>query len=172
MLLVLSFTDIALCHFRNPHKYGMLNFSMAVSGSAAVTYLLDTHRAYALHKVLALSNLGKNMPSSMRRHSSRRHGLQPWRQGLGAHTRRVLGLLLARKSADVRGGEAGGRICECACSNCVAALVIRNARAHNLIKQIARHPQLFERYLGSINQQANQREYGSTASNCYTNPSS
>lgn len=38
----------------------MLNFSMVVSGSAAVTYLLDTHRANALH-VLALSNFGKNM---------------------------------------------------------------------------------------------------------------
>ena len=38
----------------------MLNFSMVVSGSAAVTYLLDTHRANALH-ILALSNFGKNM---------------------------------------------------------------------------------------------------------------
>ena len=38
----------------------MLNFSMVVSGSAAVTYLLDTHRANALH-VFALSNFGKNM---------------------------------------------------------------------------------------------------------------
>lgn len=33
---------------------------MVVSGSAAVTYLLDTHRENALH-VLALSNFGKNM---------------------------------------------------------------------------------------------------------------
>ena len=33
---------------------------MVVSGSAAVTYLLDTHRANALH-ILALSNFGKNM---------------------------------------------------------------------------------------------------------------
>ena len=38
----------------------MLNFSMVVSGSAAVTYLLDTHRANALH-IFALSNFGKNM---------------------------------------------------------------------------------------------------------------
>ncbi|KAH9923125.1 MFS general substrate transporter [Epithele typhae] len=38
----------------------MLNFSMVVSGSASVTYLLDTHRANALH-VFALSNFGKNM---------------------------------------------------------------------------------------------------------------
>ncbi|KAI0652733.1 MFS general substrate transporter [Trametes meyenii] len=38
----------------------MLNFSMVVSGSAAVTYLLDTHGANALH-ILALSNFGKNM---------------------------------------------------------------------------------------------------------------
>jgi len=38
----------------------MANFSMVVSGSAAVTYLLDSHRENALH-VLALSNFGKNM---------------------------------------------------------------------------------------------------------------
>ncbi|KAI0779033.1 MFS general substrate transporter [Trametes elegans] len=38
----------------------MLNFSMVVSGAAAVTYLLDTHGPNALH-VLALSNFGKNM---------------------------------------------------------------------------------------------------------------
>ena len=38
----------------------MLNFSMVVSGSASVTYLLDTHRANALH-IFALSNFGKNM---------------------------------------------------------------------------------------------------------------
>lgn len=38
----------------------MANFSMVVSGSAAVTYLLDTHRENALH-ILALSNFGKNM---------------------------------------------------------------------------------------------------------------
>ncbi|CDO77295.1 hypothetical protein BN946_scf184753.g45 [Trametes cinnabarina] len=38
----------------------MLNFSMVVSGSAAVTYLLDTHGENALH-ILALSNFGKNM---------------------------------------------------------------------------------------------------------------
>ncbi|TFK80890.1 MFS general substrate transporter [Polyporus arcularius HHB13444] len=38
----------------------MVNFSMVVSGSAAVTYLLDTHRANALH-IFALSNFGKNM---------------------------------------------------------------------------------------------------------------
>ncbi|KAL1950905.1 hypothetical protein VTO73DRAFT_54 [Trametes versicolor] len=38
----------------------MLNFSMVVSGSAAVTYLLDTHGPNALH-ILALSNFGKNM---------------------------------------------------------------------------------------------------------------
>ncbi|RPD73202.1 hypothetical protein L226DRAFT_114372 [Lentinus tigrinus ALCF2SS1-7] len=36
----------------------MLNISMVVSGSAAVTYLLDTHRANALH-LFALSNFGK-----------------------------------------------------------------------------------------------------------------
>jgi len=38
----------------------MANFSMVVSGSAAVTYLLDTHGPNALH-VLALSNFFKNM---------------------------------------------------------------------------------------------------------------
>ncbi|KAI0352232.1 MFS general substrate transporter [Trametes cingulata] len=38
----------------------MLNFSMVVSGSAAVAYLLDTHGPNALH-ILALSNFGKNM---------------------------------------------------------------------------------------------------------------
>jgi len=38
----------------------MANFSMVVSGSAAVTYLLDTHGENALH-ILALSNFGKNM---------------------------------------------------------------------------------------------------------------
>ncbi|KAF9469578.1 MFS general substrate transporter [Collybia nuda] len=36
------------------------NFSMVVSGAAAVTYLLDTHGADALH-VLALSNFSKNI---------------------------------------------------------------------------------------------------------------
>ena len=38
----------------------MANFSIVVSGSAAVTYLLDTHKENALH-ILALSNFGKNM---------------------------------------------------------------------------------------------------------------
>ncbi|KAI0706244.1 MFS general substrate transporter [Cerioporus squamosus] len=38
----------------------MLNFSMVVSGSAAVTYLLDTHRENALH-ILAITNFAKNM---------------------------------------------------------------------------------------------------------------
>ncbi|EMD31134.1 hypothetical protein CERSUDRAFT_100685 [Gelatoporia subvermispora B] len=38
----------------------MQNFSMVVSGSAAITYLLDTHRQNALH-ILALTNFGKNM---------------------------------------------------------------------------------------------------------------
>ena len=38
----------------------MLNFSMVVSGSAAVTYLLDTHRANALH-ILSITNFAKNM---------------------------------------------------------------------------------------------------------------
>lgn len=38
----------------------MANFAIVVSGSAAVTYLLDTHGPNALH-VLALSNFGKNM---------------------------------------------------------------------------------------------------------------
>ncbi len=38
----------------------MLNFSMVVSGSAAVTYLLDTHRENALH-ILAVTNFAKNM---------------------------------------------------------------------------------------------------------------
>ena len=33
---------------------------MVVSGSAAVTYLLDTHRADALH-ILAVTNFAKNM---------------------------------------------------------------------------------------------------------------
>ncbi|RDB19503.1 Protein HOL1 [Hypsizygus marmoreus] len=38
----------------------MANFSMVVSGAAAVTYLLDTHGPDALH-VLALSNFSKNI---------------------------------------------------------------------------------------------------------------
>ena len=38
----------------------MMNFSMVVSGSAAITYLLDTHRENALH-VLAVTNFAKNM---------------------------------------------------------------------------------------------------------------
>ena len=38
----------------------MLNFSMVVSGSASVTYLLDTHRENALH-ILAVTNFAKNM---------------------------------------------------------------------------------------------------------------
>jgi hypothetical protein len=38
----------------------MANFSMVVSGAAAVTYLLDTHGPDALH-VLALTNFSKNM---------------------------------------------------------------------------------------------------------------
>ena len=38
----------------------MMNFSMVVSGSAAITYLLDTHRENALH-VLAFTNFAKNM---------------------------------------------------------------------------------------------------------------
>ncbi|RDX44305.1 MFS general substrate transporter [Lentinus brumalis] len=38
----------------------MFNFSMVVSGSAAVTYLLDTHRENALH-ILAVTNFAKNM---------------------------------------------------------------------------------------------------------------
>lgn len=38
----------------------MANFSMVVSGSAAVTYLLDTHGPNALH-CLAISNFLKNM---------------------------------------------------------------------------------------------------------------
>ncbi|KAF8963907.1 MFS general substrate transporter [Flammula alnicola] len=38
----------------------MTNFSMVVSGAAAVTYLLDTHRENALH-ILAMSNFAKNM---------------------------------------------------------------------------------------------------------------
>ena len=42
------------CTFR------MLNFSMVVSGSTAVVYLLDTHGPNALH-ILALSNFSKNM---------------------------------------------------------------------------------------------------------------
>lgn len=38
----------------------MANFSMVVSGAAAVTYLLDTHGPNALH-CLAISNFLKNM---------------------------------------------------------------------------------------------------------------
>ena len=38
----------------------MVNFSMVISGSAAITYLLDTHGGNALH-VLALTNFLKNM---------------------------------------------------------------------------------------------------------------
>ena len=38
----------------------MLNFSMIISGSAAVTYLLDTHGPNGLH-CLTLSNFSKNM---------------------------------------------------------------------------------------------------------------
>ncbi len=38
----------------------MINFSMVVSASAAVTYLLDTHGSNAVH-CLAISNFAKNM---------------------------------------------------------------------------------------------------------------
>lgn len=38
----------------------MANFSMVVSGSAAVTYLLDTHGSNALH-CFAISNFLKNL---------------------------------------------------------------------------------------------------------------
>lgn len=38
----------------------LLNFSMVVSGSAAITYVIDTHGYNALH-CLALSNFTKNM---------------------------------------------------------------------------------------------------------------
>ena len=38
----------------------MQNFSMVVSGAAAITYLLDTHRHNALH-ILAITNFLKNM---------------------------------------------------------------------------------------------------------------
>lgn len=38
----------------------MVNFTMVMSGAAAVTYLLDTHGPNTLH-VLALSNFFKNM---------------------------------------------------------------------------------------------------------------
>jgi len=38
----------------------MVNFSMVVSGSAAVTYLLDTHKENALN-ILAVTNFIKNM---------------------------------------------------------------------------------------------------------------
>jgi len=38
----------------------MINFSMVVSGAAAITYLLDTHGGDTLH-VFALTNFMKNM---------------------------------------------------------------------------------------------------------------
>lgn len=38
----------------------MANFSMVMSGSASITYLLDTHGPHALH-VLAVVNFTKNM---------------------------------------------------------------------------------------------------------------
>lgn len=44
--------------FAKPDR--IINFSMVVSGAAAVTYLLDTHGPDALH-VLALSNFMKNI---------------------------------------------------------------------------------------------------------------
>jgi hypothetical protein len=38
----------------------MINFSLVISGAAAITYLLDTHGGNALH-VFALTNFMKNM---------------------------------------------------------------------------------------------------------------
>jgi len=40
--------------------FAMVNFSLVISGAAAITYLLDTHGENALH-VLALINFIKNM---------------------------------------------------------------------------------------------------------------
>lgn len=51
---ILPISDYFLVIFR------IANFSMVVSGAAAVTYLLDTHGPDALH-VLALSNFSKNI---------------------------------------------------------------------------------------------------------------
>ncbi|KAI0801478.1 MFS general substrate transporter [Fomes fomentarius] len=96
----------------------MLNFSMVVSGSAAVTYLLDTHRANALH-ILALSNFGKNMV-------------------LYASTFFANGMVLSRGvkvSLLILGG------CQAFCWLASVPMYIYGKRVRSFI---ARHPQLFE----------------------------
>lgn len=48
------------CQLITHCRRSLVNFSMVVSGSASVTYLLDAHGHNALH-CLALSNFAKNM---------------------------------------------------------------------------------------------------------------
>ncbi|KAM5538333.1 hypothetical protein V8D89_007935 [Ganoderma adspersum] len=96
----------------------MLNFSMVVSGSAAVTYLLDTHRANALH-ILALSNFGKNMV-------------------LYASTFFANGIILSRGvkvSLLVLGG------CQAFCWAAAVPMFVFGKRVRSFI---ARHPELFQ----------------------------
>ena len=57
----IAFVAFSLNRFRsNFITFSMLNFSMVVSGSASITYLIDTHGGNALH-VFALINFIKNM---------------------------------------------------------------------------------------------------------------
>ncbi|EJF67464.1 MFS general substrate transporter [Dichomitus squalens LYAD-421 SS1] len=96
----------------------MLNFSIVVSGSASVTYLLDTHRANALH-VFALSNFGKNMV-------------------LYASTFFANGIILSRGvkvSLLILGA------CQAACWAASVPMYIYGKRVRSFI---ARHPQLFQ----------------------------
>ncbi|PIL31083.1 MFS general substrate transporter [Ganoderma sinense ZZ0214-1] len=96
----------------------MLNFSMVVSGSAAVTYLLDTHRANALH-ILALSNFGKNMV-------------------LYASTFFANGIILShgvKVSLLILGG------CQAVCWAAAVPMFVGGKRVRSYI---ARHPQLFQ----------------------------
>jgi MFS family permease len=95
----------------------MANFSMVVSGAAAVTYLLDTHRENALH-ILALSNFGKNMVL---------YGFTFFANGMIASRGVRVSLLIL----------AG---CQCACWLASIPMYIYGKRVRSFI---ARHPNLF-----------------------------
>ena len=64
--------------------FSMVNFSMIVSGCAAITYLLDTHGGNALH-IMALSNFLKNMVS---------YGFNMFANGMVAHRGVKVSLLI------------------------------------------------------------------------------
>ncbi|KAF4611520.1 hypothetical protein D9613_004113 [Agrocybe pediades] len=95
----------------------MANFSMVVAGSAAVTYLLDTHRENALH-VLALSNFGKNMVL---------YGFTFFANGMIARKGVKISLLILAA-------------CQAACWLASVPMYIYGKRVRSFI---ARHPRLF-----------------------------